>query len=242
MILTNFTIQSYGESAILLSWPSVIDPVNFRAINQVKLFLQQVFKTGIIDLVPSYASLTIYFDSQLLEQDKLISAIRQVDIKKKTAMPSSTVWKIPACFHPDFALDIDELSTKTQLSKKAFITRFTQPRYLLYMMGFLPGFPYLGGLPEQLHFPRKKSPRSLVHAGSIAIGGQQAGIYPSDSPGGWNIIGRTPILLFDPANQPPTHFLPGDFIQFYSISKATFTKISSEVSAGDYQLKPRSNG
>jgi inhibitor of KinA len=133
---------------------------------------------------------------------------------------------VPVCYDRDFAVDLDEVATRSRLMPAEVVSRHASASYRVACVGFTPGFPYLSGLPNELATPRRLTPRKLVAAGSVGIGGNQTGIYPQDSPGGWNIIGRTPLRLFDPSEVPPSLFVIGDTVRFRQITRDEFEQLS----------------
>ena len=141
------------------------------------------------------------------------------------------------CYDDVFGIDLDELSEEFNLSKSEIIELHSRSNYTVFFVGFLPGFLYLGGLDERLHFPRKKTPRLKVLKGAVAVGGKQTGIYPNESPGGWNIIGNSPINFFDVNKEVPCFAQSGDKISFYRVSKEEYDDIKALVEAGVYQLE-----
>ncbi|AFU70172.1 allophanate hydrolase subunit 1 [Psychroflexus torquis ATCC 700755] len=148
-----------------------------------------------------------------------------------TNIPKSPTRKIPVCYELDFGLDLEEVSEKTGLSISEIIKRHMHPIYTVYFIGFLPGFPYLGGMDSSLFCRRKSNPRSEINSGAVGIAGSQTGIYPSSSPGGWQIIGRTPLSLFDShKTDTPCVLSPGDSLQFESITKEEFDNLQSHPS------------
>jgi len=140
------------------------------------------------------------------------------------------------CYENRFALDIDTISKQNKISKQDIIVRHSKTIYSVYLIGFLPGFMYLGGLDNALHIPRKKEPRLRVPKGSVAIGGEQTGIYPQQSPGGWNILGNTPVNLFDKSKDIPCFAKPGDKVKFFQVSEDQYKLIEKEVEFGLYEL------
>ncbi|PKG41510.1 5-oxoprolinase subunit PxpB [Psychroflexus sp. MES1-P1E] len=165
------------------------------------------------------------FNSEKNNYFELISNVSTTD------MPKSSTRKIPVCYELDFGLDLEEVSKKTGLSISEIIKRHTHPIYTVYFIGFLPGFPYLGGMDSSLFCRRKPNPRSKINSGSVGIAGSQTGIYPSSSPGGWQIIGRTPLSLFDShKTDTPCVLSPGDSLQFESITKEEFDNLHSHPS------------
>jgi inhibitor of KinA len=142
--------------------------------------------------------------------------------------PKTSIIEIPVCYHPSFALDMEIISGSTQLSTKEIIRLHTDVEYTVYMIGFLPGFPYMGFVDDRIAFGRKSTPRAMVPAGSVGIAGKQTGIYPLDSPGGWQIIGRTPLTLFEPRRDPPVALEPGGTVRFFEVSLAEFESMSQK--------------
>lgn len=225
-----FTTSPLGDSAVLISFGNVID----REINETVLAISQKLNTnkigGIKDIVPAYASLAIHYD---------IIKIRSV----RDGLPNETItnWvndvinemgaiaimdtrkiKVPVCYAEKYAIDMQEMEQKTKLTADQIIEIHTSKKYRVYMLGFLPGFAYMGEVDERILMPRKDQPRLSVDAGSVGIAGKQTGIYPLASPGGWQIIGRTPLALFDKNNTHPVLFNPGDEVEFYSITEDEF--------------------
>lgn len=186
----------------------------------------------ILQVTNTYNSLLVIYKSTInnfySEKDNFLELISDVST---TDMPKTPTRKIPVCYELDFGLDLEEVSEKTGLSISEIIKRHTRPIYTVYFIGFLPGFPYLGGMDSSLFCRRKSNPRSKINSGSVGIAGSQTGIYPSSSPGGWQIIGRTPLSLFDShKTDTPCVLSPGDSLQFESISKEEFDDLQSHPS------------
>lgn len=241
--LPPFTISPLGDSALLLDFGDVIS----KTINErvVSLFytLQENPLPGMWEAVPAYSSIAIYYDVRWVRKECkgqdtayewMCSAIRQ--FLKKEKLRRSKQGKlvvIPVCYEGDFAPDLEWVAAQNKISKEELIRIHTAKPYKVYMIGFLPGFPYLGGLDKRLASPRKPKPVT-VEEGSIALGGKQTGIYPFRSPGGWQIIGRTPLKLFDTSvkniSGDPALLETGDTVQFTSITRDEFEDIKSRRS------------
>jgi len=223
------TYKQYGESAILIEWPEVIDDTILNEIIVFNNKIKQALETKIQDTIIGYNSLTILYSNEIkdlrkeCEYLKSLAAINASEIKT-----NSKTWSIPVCYDEMFGIDLGELSAHLKLSKKEIIERHSAPLYKVFFIGFLPGFIYLGGLDNTLFVPRKENPRLHIQKGSVGIGGSQTGIYPSNSAGGWNIIGRTPIQLFDVEQSEPCFVRSGDSIQFEPISLEKFRAFESD--------------
>lgn len=186
--------KPFGECSILIEWPQVISE---KTLSNVLLFRQQLknfdFKEKVY-IKSAYSSILITYDSAINNfYDEVLTLKSIYSENYFLNKEPSRLWKIPVCYDTEFGLDLEEISKKNNIEIPSIIKLHTSTNYLVYFLGFLPGFLYLGGLDKQLHFPRKSTPRLKVNKGSVAIGGSQTGIYPNESPGGWNIIGNTPL-------------------------------------------------
>ena len=231
-------VRKYGPNGILMEWKSEISPEINEQVVRTAQFLSKNYSEVILEVVPSYHSLLIFLKNDANVDDNIaILRYSNIAILNRSNFEEKRLWQIPTCYSDFFGFDLTQLAEQLQLSKEQIIQLHTESSYRIYGMGFLPGFLYLGGLSEQLHFPRKGKVTPNVPKGSVAIGGKQTGIYPQNSPGGWHVIGRTPIELFDLKKNAPSPFSVGDSIQFVSIDFEEFEEIRSEIDAGNYQLK-----
>ncbi|WP_093026261.1 5-oxoprolinase subunit PxpB [Pustulibacterium marinum] len=232
------TYKAFGDKAILIEWPVKIDPEILEDIIQLKSKIESELSSEIEEVVIAYNSITIIFKCSINHLDETIEVFKNLHLSEsKINHHIKSLWKIPVCYDTTFGLDLEVLSETLQLSKEEIITLHTQPQYTVYFIGFLPGFLYLGGLDERLTMPRKATPRLQVEQGSVAIGGSQTGIYPMESAGGWNLIGKTPVPFFDSSKDNPCFAKSGDTIQFVPISMKEYKKICLEVEAGVYELE-----
>ncbi|MCU0357556.1 MAG: 5-oxoprolinase subunit PxpB [Cyclobacteriaceae bacterium] len=181
------------------------------------------------DLIPAYCTLTVVYDLKLVRSHSAcaftyVKNSMEQALEKCIDDEGLTFRKllIPVCYESAFGLDLPALAKSNRISVDEIIERHTAPTYRVYMLGFLPGFPYMGMVPDAIAAPRLATPRRTVSAGSVGIAGNQTGIYPMDSPGGWNIIGRTPVKLFDVHAKQPVLFQPGDEVTFYPITQEAF--------------------
>ena len=190
-------IRLFGTHALLIEWEAEITPAIHKSVLLVEHCMKSQFSKDIIETVPSYHSIAVYL-KQHVDAIKFIETIKEsLEVSDKNIKNSARLVTIPVCYDASVAPDFETVCLHCKLDSEELIKLHTAPIYKTYFLGFLPGFPYLGGLDKRLEAPRLSKPKELVSKGSVAIGGKQTGIYPSNSPGGWNVIGRTPILLFD---------------------------------------------
>lgn len=243
----NLTYKPFGESAILIEWPSKIDE---SIIQDIIHFEKLVAKNQkVADTIIAYNSLTVlykhdYFYSRHYKYrksfERTVEKLKELYVKEKEEVKrKQKTWLVPVSYDLEFGLDLEEIAKEKKLSVEEVIQRHSKPSYLIYFLGFQPGFLYLGGLDKQIHMPRRANPRIRVEKGSVGIGGEQTGVYPQDSAGGWNLIGKCPIDFFDISKPQPCFASAGDRIQFESVNLKTFYQISEAVKMGEYQVKFR---
>ncbi len=232
------SIKPFGQKAILIEWPNKVDESILREILEFVDCFKNLGQPG-WEMSVAYNSLTMVnsqeiVDFELTKNDLLecYNGIRVTSQKREQFL-----WRIPVCYDLDFGIDLEEVSTVLGLSVEDLIGRHTAHEYLVYGIGFLPGFMYLGGLPNALEIPRRKEPRLNVAKGAVGLAGKQTGIYPQDSPGGWNIIGSCPTPIFNPNAKEPCFVKVGDRIQFHSISRAEYDLRVIEAEVGIYKPK-----
>ena len=231
------TYKQFGEKAILVEWQAIIDD---GILNDMLLFVEKIKahkEINYIDLIQGYNSLTIIYKKFIENFGEEVALLKSVySSTLKIAKQDYFLWEIPVCYDLEFGIDLQELSKKSSLQIDEIIKRHSETIYKVFFIGFLPGFLYLGGLNEQLFFDRKPNPRLHVAKGSVAIGGMQTGVYPQNSAGGWNVIGKTPINFFDVNKPNPCFAKAGDFIKFKPISLDEFYQLEKEIEDKKYQL------
>ena len=237
MNLYDLKYKKFGESSILIEWPALIDE---NILKNILLFKSNIDKKYIslkIYSKTSYNSLLITYNEEIDEIDKFSELKTIYSNLKRLKKQSFHKWEIPVCYDIEFGKDLKFLEKSLSLQTEEIISLHISKEYRVFNIGFLPGFLYLGGLDEKIHYPRKDKPELNIQKGSVGIGGSQTGIYPNHSPGGWNIIGNTPIKLFDLEKTPPCFINAGDKIKFKSISKKEYELISIELESNIYELK-----
>lgn len=238
MIPFKLTYKPFGERAILIEWPSKIDTNILSDIILFKTKIRNKNIEQILELKSSFNSLLVIYNSICRNFENEINLLKSAyispDFKSDIV---ANIWKIPVCYDDEFGVDLDIISKQKNISKPEIVKRHSKAIYTVYFIGFLPGFLYLGGLDERLHIPRKSTPRLHIEKGAVAIGGNQTGIYPNESPGGWNIIGNSPISFFNVSKEKPCFAKAGDAIQFYPISVKEHYDIKTLVDANVYQME-----
>ena len=224
-----------GEQGLVVELGDTIDPEVNAWVHRLAAVVRTEALAGVTELVPTYRSLLIIFDPLCITRIELTERITRLAAPvESAALPgaASRVVRVPVCYGGEFGPDLEFVARHAGLSIDEVIALHAAREYPVYLLGFTPGFPYLGGLDPLLATPRLDSPRARIPAGSVAIGGVQTGIYPVESPGGWRLVGRTPLRLFDPRRPAPFLLAPGDGLRFVPIADAAFDAIAAEVLAG----------
>jgi inhibitor of KinA len=220
-------IEPLGDSALLVRVAETFDAEqSLDAVLRVTRQLEVAQIRGVLDLVPVYTTIGVFYDPGKIPaldefQANIERALQALEPARSRA-GTAPIIEVPVCYENEFAPDLDEVAQHAALSPEEIVGRHVGASYRVSCVGFTPGFPYLSGLPPELATPRRASPRKEIPAGAVAIGGTQTGIYPRKSPGGWNIIGRTPLRLFDVERNPPALFHAGDRVRFRKISRQEF--------------------
>jgi KipI family sensor histidine kinase inhibitor len=206
-------LKPLGDSSILIQLGDEIDPVLNQRVHALDVLLQT--SPAIIETVPAYCTVLVHYDPLVTTYNQIKNLIEEklTLIDDATHRPSRRL-EIPVLYGGASGPDLEPAATTLALSSSELIRLHSEREYTVYMMGFTPGFPYMGILNEKLTLPRLSTPRTRVPTGSVAIAGSQTGIYPVDSPGGWHILGHTPLTLFDPTGDTPFLFAPGDMVKF----------------------------
>lgn len=223
-----------GDCGLLVEFGTSIDPELNRLTRNVALSLERKAIPGVMEVVSAYASFLIFYQPNVVSVSSLQEMVRQcAQSMQLNQADEGNLVEIPVCYNQMFGPDLATVAEYNGLSQKEVVQIHTSGHYLLYMFGFAPGFPYLGGLDPRLHTPRLDTPRPKVAAGSVGIANNQTGIYPLTSPGGWQIIGRTPLRLFAPEMPNPVPFYrPGDRLRFVSITESEFHRLAREEHCG----------
>lgn len=229
---------SMNDTALLVEFDAVISPQVNRRVRRLMAGLTRREMDGTIEIVPAYRSLLIHYNPCKITTAQLHRQVERVaEDLDRVIMPRSRKFYLPVCYDDIMGLDLSYVAEYHKLTKDEVIAIHTSRDYLVYTIGFLAGMPYLGELPEQIATPRLAKPRTRIPVGSVAIAGNQTGIYPLESPGGWRIIGRTPIDIYTPQQDPPTLLSSGDYVRFVPIPLEQFEKIKGEVQADNYQIR-----
>lgn len=226
-VTTAVRVVPLGDAAVVVQFEEVIDPrVNARAIRLADLIRAERIE-GVRDVVPTFRSVAVYFDPLRTRATSLMTWLQQAVAHVGDApLQEGTVIQVPVCYGEDLGPDLQAVARFADLSPDEVVALHAGAIYRVFMLGFMPGFPYLGRLDPRLAVPRRATPRLRVPAGSVGIAGWQTGIYPAETPGGWQLIGRTPVRPFDLARSSPFLFQAGDRVQFVPIVRSEFERVS----------------
>jgi inhibitor of KinA len=241
--MADFSFEPLAEDALLVRFGDGIDRATNACVHAAARVLRDAELPGITDIAPAYATLLVRFDPARWTNHesadpfaRLAAALGPIidpDLRRGNEQKAGVTnhgsvrhIEVPVCYGDEYGLDLDTVAEHAGLSRDEVIARHTAAEYTVAMLGFAPGFPYLLGLDPALQVPRRAIPRTRVPAGSVAIGGAQTGIYPRELPGGWHLIGRTPLVLFDPAREPPCLLAPGDHVRLRTIEAGEFARLA----------------
>jgi KipI family sensor histidine kinase inhibitor len=238
----DFTAESLCEDALLLRFGRVMDTRINARVHAAAARLRATALPGLMEIAPAYASLLLRFDPDAHDHAQMLASVRDALCELSQAEIAGRTVEIPVCYGGAHGPDLEEVAEHAGLDTQQVIDRHTAREYTVAMLGFAPGFPYLLGLDRALHTPRRVTPRTRVPAGAVAIGGAQTGIYPRELPGGWMLIGRTPLVLFDPQRDPPCLLAPGDRVRFRAMDAGEFITASEKCGPGRPPSDPRDQG
>ncbi|MFT5875522.1 MAG: inhibitor of KinA [Clostridium sp.] len=226
-----------GDRALVIEFGDVIEEQVNSKIRSLTIAMEREGIIGIIETIPTYRSLMVIYEPMVIELDELIVKIKSIQSKMdEMKLPSARVIEIPTLYGGEYGLDIEFVAEHNKISQSEVIRIHTSMEYLIYMIGFTPGFPYLGGMNDKIAAPRLQTPRTKIPVGSVGIAGNQTGIYPIESPGGWQLIGRTPVKLYDPYRKDPVLLNAGDYIKFVQIDEKEYKKIEALEREGKYKV------
>ena len=233
--MSEIKIYTAGDSSLLIEFEQKISPeINAQITAVVRMIKAQQIE-GVTDMIPAFASLLINYDPRVISYAGLKSRLEKIlKLEISGEASSARIFEIPVCYGGEYGPDLQNIADHAGLSPEEVIRIHSGEDYLIYMLGFLPGFSYLGGLDERIHTPRLANPRIRIPAGSVGIGGSQTGIYPLDSPGGWQLLGMTPVKTYDPDREVPILFEAGDYIRFIPVSEEEYRDIKKQVDEGTY--------
>ena len=226
-----------GDRALVVEFGDKIEEQVNSKIRSLTVAIEQEGIIGINETVPTYRSLMVIYDPMIMELDELISVIKSIIVKMhELELPGAKVIEIPTLYGGEYGPDIKFVADHNKILIDEVIKIHTDREYLIYMIGFTPGFPYLGGMSDKIEAPRLQKPRTKIPVGSVGIAGKQTGIYPVESPGGWQLIGRTPVKLYDPCRKDPVLLNAGDYIKFISIDENEYKNIEALEKEGKYKV------
>lgn len=226
-----------GDAAWTVEFGERIDPALHARVMGLNGVLRAACEAGeldgIVDLVPTFRSLTVHYDPLVIDGEKLGARLLQMAAAARSTTSDGRRWLLPVCCDADLAPDLERLAEARRMAPEKVIALLTATTFRVYMIGFMPGFPYMGGLPAALAMPRLASPRKAVPARSLAVTGEMCAVYPWESPGGWNLLGRTPVALFDATDEAaPALLESGDRVRWRAVERPEYDHLTGELAAG----------
>ena len=229
-------IKPVGDCAMAVEFEEKISPEIHRQVRALQLALERQALPGVLETVPTYCAVLVCYDPVRTSYPVLRAAAeRLLETLDQAELPPCTVYELPVCYGGELGPDLPRVAQYSGRTEEEVVALHARGDYLVYMLGFTPGFPYLGGMDPAIAAPRLPSPRISIPGGSVGIAGEQTGVYPMASPGGWNLIGRTPARLYRERGDRLFLLRPGDHIQFCPVSPVEFRRIADLEAAGKYQ-------
>ena len=226
-----------GDTALAVEFGERIDRSTSERVLAFHDRLARAALPGVVELLPTFRSLMVHYDPLRTSHAELSRRIEPLLDGLEAVRHAARRWTIPVCYDPAFALDLEEVAARTGLTPAEVVEHHGATTYHVYMIGFLPGYPYMGDLPARLALPRRENPRTQVPAGSVAIATTMTAVYTLASPGGWHILGRTPVPLWDRRRSPPAVLAPGDKVRFAPVSMDQFARLAEQAAAGELELE-----
>ncbi|KHO39897.1 allophanate hydrolase [Clostridium tetani] len=225
-----------GDKALTIEYGNEISEDISSKVRSMMVALETNKIDGIVEIVPTYRSLMVHYNPLIIGYDDLVNKLKSLENKlEDISLPEPEVIEIPTVYGGEYGPDIENVAKHNKITVEEVIKIHSSKEYLIYMLGFTPGFPYLGGMDEKIATPRLKSPRTKINKGSVGIAGSQTGIYPIDSPGGWQLIGKTPLKLYEPNREVPILLKAGNYIKFVPIFEGEYKSIEKAVNNGTYK-------
>jgi len=233
----NLLYQPLGDTGVRISFGNKISKETNQSIRLFTNYIKEHPINGIIEWIPTYTALSIFYNPSIILYKELVKELEKIkDNMKENELTPAFVIEIPTLYGGDMGPDLGYVAKYNGLDEDEVIAIHTSMDYLIYMMGFVPGFPYLGGMDKTIATPRQQRPRAKIDAGSVGIAGEQTGIYPLETPGGWQIIGRTPVKLYDPNRIDPILLSAGNYLRFIPINIEEFKEIEKAMEEGHYHI------
>ncbi|MBP1971147.1 inhibitor of KinA [Virgibacillus natechei] len=230
-----FEVSTVGDRGLRIQFGETISPDTNQQVRIFCMLLEKERITGVVEWLPTYTAISIFYDPYVISYDILKQ--RVLGMKDKiyhTDLPAAEVIHIPVCYGGEMGPDLLTVAEQNGLDERDVISIHSNKDYLIYMIGFTPGFPYLGGMSDEIATPRLSEPRPAITPGSVGIADQQTGIYSMETPGGWQLIGRTPLKLYDPTSASPILLQAGNYIRFFPVSMEEYKTIEQNVQNGSF--------